>query len=154
MSNERLSTAAAPMGRYRTPSSANGIRNTMMMALKMTAERIALRGEARCMTLSGAISGNAPMNNAGRIAKYLAHVVGDRKRRQAAARHQELFADLDDLEELRRVRVEVDHVTGLFRRLRAGVHRHRDVGLRQGRGVVGSVSRHRDEACLWLAPRG
>ncbi len=29
----------------------------MMMALKMTAERMALYGEARCMTSSGAISG-------------------------------------------------------------------------------------------------
>ena len=45
----------------------------MMMALKMTADRMALYGEARCITLSGAISGKqAAMNSAGRIAKYLA----------------------------------------------------------------------------------
>ena len=57
MSSDRLSTAAAPMGRYFTPVSASGMSSTMTTALKMTAERIALNGDARCMTSSGASSG-------------------------------------------------------------------------------------------------
>ena len=44
----------------------------MMMALKMTAARIALNGEARCITFRGAISGNTPTKSAGRMAKYFA----------------------------------------------------------------------------------
>ena len=42
--------------------------------------------------------------------EVLGDVVGDRERRQRAARDQQLLADLDDLDELRRVGVEVDHV--------------------------------------------
>ena len=44
----------------------------MTSALKMTALRIALSGEARCMTLSGAIAGKTPTSIAGMIAKYFA----------------------------------------------------------------------------------
>jgi len=43
-----------------------------MSALKMTADKMAENGDAKCITLSGAISGIAPMNIAGRIAKYSA----------------------------------------------------------------------------------
>ena len=43
-----------------------------MSALKITAERMALYGEASLMTSSGFSSGNAPTNSAGRMAKYLA----------------------------------------------------------------------------------
>ena len=43
--DQRLSrsTAAAPTARYRTPFSASGISATMISALKITADRIALR---------------------------------------------------------------------------------------------------------------
>ena len=44
----------------------------MMSALKITADRIALSGEARRMMLSGAICGKTARNSAGMIAKYLA----------------------------------------------------------------------------------
>ncbi len=44
----------------------------MMSALKITAERIALCGVARCMMFNAFISGYVATNIAGRIAKYLA----------------------------------------------------------------------------------
>ncbi len=72
-------------------------------------------------------------------------VIRDRERRQRPARHQQLLADLDDLDELGRVRVEVDHVPGFLRGGRAGVHRDADIGLRQRGRVVGAVAGHRDE---------
>ena len=125
-----------------------------MSALKMTAERMALCGEARRMTLSGAISGKHAMNSAGRMAKYLATSLAMEKVVSDAARHEELLADLDDLEQLGRVGVEVDHVAGLLRRLRAGVHGHADVGLGQRRRVVGAVAGHGDELALAPAPPG
>ena len=41
----RRSKALAPIGLYFTPRNANGMSNGMMMALKMTADRMALSGE-------------------------------------------------------------------------------------------------------------
>ena len=82
--------------------------------------------------------------------EVLRHVVRDREGRQRAAGDQHLLADLDDVDQLRRIRVEVDHVAGLLRRLRAGVHRHADVRLRERRGVVGAVTGHRDEVATRL----
>ena len=82
--------------------------------------------------------------------EVLGDVVGDRERRQRAARDQQLLADLDDLDQLRRVRVEVDHVARLAGGLRAGVHRHADVGLSERRRVVGAVAGHRDQPALAL----
>ncbi len=67
-----------------------------------------------------------------------------------APRHQELLADLDHLDQLGRVRVEIDHVPGFFRRLRAGVHGHADIRLRQRWGVVGAISGHGHEIALAL----
>ena len=46
--------------------------------------------------------------------------------------------------------VEVDHVAGLARRLRAALHRDADVGLRQRRRVVGAVAAHGDQPALRL----
>ena len=43
---------AAPTGRYLTPLSAKGIKAGMISALKITADKIALFGVARFMTLS------------------------------------------------------------------------------------------------------
>ena len=88
--------------------------------------------------------------------EVLGQVVGDRERRQGAAGHQQLLADLDDLDELGRVAVEVDHVAGLLGGLGAGVHGHADVGLGQRGGVVGAVAHHGHElaAVLLLADVG
>ena len=84
------------------------------------------------------------------IAKYFATSFAMLKRRQRAARHQQLFPDLHDLDELRRVAVEIDHVAGFARGLRAGVHRHADIGLRESGRVVRAVAGHGDEPALRL----
>src|SRR6478736_1164278 len=72
MSRLRRRILDAPSGRNRTPLSARGIRRMMMMALKMTALRMALCGVARRITLSGAIWGKVPRSIAGIMAKYFA----------------------------------------------------------------------------------
>src|SRR5882762_7786335 len=48
------------------------MRHTMMSALKITADRIAENGLARCMTLSAFSCGYVVTNAAGMMAKYLA----------------------------------------------------------------------------------
>ena len=82
--------------------------------------------------------------------EILRHVVGDAEGRQRAARHEKLLADLDDLDQLGRVRVEVDHVARFFRRLRARIHGDRDVGLGEGGRVVGAVAGHGDQPPAFL----
>ncbi|CCJ81125.1 hypothetical protein BN134_1855 [Cronobacter dublinensis 1210] len=54
------------------------------------------------------------------------------------------------LDEFGGVGVEIDHVPRLFRRLGAGVHRHRHVRLRQRRGVVGAIAGHRHQPSFGL----
>ena len=78
------------------------------------------------------------------------HIVRDAEGRQRAARDQQLFPDLDDVDELRRIAVEVDHVAGFARGLRAGVHRHAHVRLRQRRRVVRAVAGHGDQMAVGL----
>jgi hypothetical protein len=82
--------------------------------------------------------------------EVLGHVVGDREGRQGAAGDQHLLADLDDLDDLGRVAVEVDHVAGLAGGLGAGLHGHADIGLGQGGRVVGAVAAHGDQPALAL----
>src|ERR1035437_10059149 len=72
MSRLRRSIWAADDGVYRTPRSARGMSPMMMRALKMTADRIADSGDARCMMLSLPRPTNTLANIAGMIAKYLA----------------------------------------------------------------------------------
>ena len=122
----------------------------MMSALKMTADRIAERGVCRFMMFRRSSTGITPENIAGMIAKYLATSLAIENVVSDAAGDEQLLADLDDLDELRRVRVEVDHVPGLLRGLRAGVHGHADVGLGEGGSVVGAVTGHRDEPAARL----
>ena len=55
-----------------------------------------------------------------------------------------------DLDELGRIAVEVDHVAGFARGLRAGLHGDADVGLRKRRRVVGAVAAHGDQPALGL----
>ena len=82
--------------------------------------------------------------------EVLGDVVGDRERRERPSRDEELLADLDDVDELRRVGVEVDHVPGLLGGRGPGVHRHADIGLREGGRVVRPVAGHRDELAVLL----
>ena len=118
---------------------------TMMSALKMTAESIALCGVVEPHDVEHGHRRVRDREHRRQNREVLRHVVGDRERRERAARHEQLLADLDDLDELGRIGVEIDHVGGFFGRLRAGVHRDADVGLRERRRVVRAVSGHRDE---------
>ena len=122
----------------------------MISALKITADRMALCGVASPMTLSAPSSGQRGDEQRRDDGEVLRHVVGDGEGGQRAARHQQLLADLDDLDELGRIAVEVDHVAGLARRLRAGLHGDADVGLGQRRRVVGAVAAHGDQPALRL----
>jgi hypothetical protein len=63
-----------------------------------------------------------------------------------------LLADFHDLDQLGRIRVEVDHVAGFLGRRGSGVHGHAYARLGECRCVVGSIPGHRDElAALLLA---
>ena len=85
--------------------------------------------------------------------EVLRDVVGDGEGGQGPAGDQQLLADLHDLDELRRVGVQVHHVPGLFRGRGSGVHGHADVRLGERGRVVGAVAGHRDElAALLLLP--
>ena len=87
------------------------------------------------------------------IAKYLATSFAIENVVSAPRVIEELLPDLDDLDQLGRVRVQVDHVAGLARRLGARVHRDPDVGGGEGGSVVRAVARHRHElTCGLLAP--
>ena len=122
----------------------------MIRALKMIAERIAAVGRVQIEDVERVelrVGGDEDRRDDGEV---LGQVVGDRERRQRAARDQQLLADLDDVEQLRRVGVEVDHVAGLLGGRRAGVHGDADVGLGQRGRVVRAVARHRDELAALL----
>ena len=95
--------------------------------------------------LSVSSCGNTPTNIAGMIAKYLAtslaieNVVSEPRVMSSCLPISTISMSFVGFG------VEVDHVAGLFGRLRAGVHRHADVGLRERGRVVGAVAGHRDQ---------
>ena len=122
----------------------------MMRALKITAARIADRGECRSMTFRRSRAGSTPENIAGMMAKYFATSLAIENVVERAAGDQQLLADLDDLDELGGVAVEVDHVPGFLGRLGAGVHGDADIGLGERGRVVGAVARHGDEVAAVL----
>ena len=95
---------------------------------------------------TGNVAGKHGRNNR----EIFRHIVRDGKCRQRAAGHQQLLADLDNLDQLRGIRIEVDHVAGFFRGLRAGVHGDANVGLSQCRRVVGAVAGHRHQLAFGL----
>jgi hypothetical protein len=99
------------------------------------------------MTLSALSTGKTPANIAGEI---FCDIVGDGEGGERAAGHEELLADFDNLDELGRVGVEVDHVAGFFSGLGAGVHGDTYVGLSECGGVVGAVAGHSDELTFGL----
>ncbi|MPM92960.1 hypothetical protein SDC9_140096 [bioreactor metagenome] len=82
--------------------------------------------------------------------EILRNIVGDAECGQGSPRHQQLFSDAHDVDELRRAGVKVDHIARFLGCLRAGVHGNRNVRLRKRGCVVRSVARHGDEvsACL------
>ena len=99
---------------------------------------------------SGAIAGKRRHQHRRNDREIFRHVVGDAEGRQRTAGDQHLFSDFDDVDELGRIAVEVDHVAGFARGLRAGVHGDADVGLGQRGRVVGAVAGHRDEMAVGL----
>ncbi len=122
----------------------------MMSALKMIADRMALCGVDSCMMLSTPklrIEGEKDRRDDGEI---LSHVVGNRERGERAARHQQLFADLDDFDQLGRIGIKIDHVAGFARGLRAALHGNADIGLRESGRVIGAVAAHGDQPALRL----
>ena len=124
----------------------------MISALKMTADRIAESGEDRPHDVELVQARVDRREQRRDDREVLRDVVGDGERRQRAPGDEELLADLDDLDELGRVGVEVDHVPGLLGGRGAGVHGHADVRLGERRGVVGAVAGHRDELAAGLLP--
>jgi hypothetical protein len=83
------------------------------------------------------------------MAKYFGHVVGDREGGQRAAGHQQLLADLDDLDELggslsRSTMLPASRAPWC----RCSSPRRRRPG--RGRGVVGAVAAHRYQLALRL----
>ena len=100
--------------------------------------------------LSASSTGNTPSEHGRNDGEVLGHVVGDGEGGQRAARHQQLLADLDDLDELGGIGVEIDHVAGFLGGLGAGVHGHAHVGLGQRGRVVGAVAGHGHQFALGL----
>ena len=100
--------------------------------------------------LSGAIAGKRRHQHGRNDREILRDIVGDAERGQRAARDQHLFPDLNDVEQLGRIAVEIDHVAGFARGLRAGVHRDADIGLRERGRVVRPVTGHGDEMTVGL----
>ncbi len=82
--------------------------------------------------------------------EILGDVVGDGKRGQRAARHQQLLADRHHLDQLGRVAVQVHHVAGFLGGHGAGVHGQADIGLGQRGRVVGAVAGHGHQAAAGL----
>ena len=146
----RRSRAAAPMARNLTPRSASGTSTTMINALNITADRMALSGVFQMHHVEHLQLRIGGDENGRQDGEIFGDIVGDRERRQRAASDQQLLADLDDFDELGGVAVEIDHVAGLARRLRAGLHGDADIGLRQSRRVVGAVAAHRHQPAIGL----
>ena len=122
----------------------------MISALKMTADRMALCGEVKLHDVERAELRIGRDEQRRDDREILGDVIGDREGRERAARHQQLLADLDDLDELGRIGIEIDHVAGLARGLRARLHGDADIGLGERRRVIGAVAAHGDEAALAL----
>ena len=121
-----------------------------MSALKMTALRMALVGAVQVHDVQRRDGRERRHQHRGNDREIFRHIVRDAERRQRTARDQHLFPDLDDVEQLGRVAVEIDHVAGFARGLRAGVHRHADIGLRERGRVVRPVAGHGDEMTVGL----
>ncbi len=116
----------------------------------MTALRIALVGTVQMHDVERSDRGKGRHQHRGNDREIFRHIVRDTERRQRTAGDQHLFPDLDDVEQLGRVAVEVDHVAGFARGLRARVHRHADIRLGERGRVVRAVTGHGDEMAVGL----
>src|ERR1022692_1442660 len=66
--------------------------------------------------------------------------------RQGSPGDEQLFANGHDLNQLRRIAVEVDHIPSFLRSHCSSVHSHTDIGLRQSWCVIRAVACHRNES--------
>ena len=102
------------------------------------------------MMLSGAMAGKVAINMAGMIAKYFATSLAMLKVVSEPRVISICFPISTMSMQLGRVAVEVDHVAGFARGLRAGVHRHADIRLSERGRVVRAVAGHGDEMTVGL----
>ena len=124
-----------------------------MSALKITALKIALWGECNPIIFSGAMTGKVTTSMAGIMAKYLATSLAMLKV-VSAPRVMSICLPISTISmSLVGIRVQVDHIAGLFGRLSSGVHGYAHVSLGKGRGVIGPVSGHGHKMtrCLLLS---
>ena len=84
----RRNKVSAPTGRYVTPFKAMGISIGIMIALKITAERMAEVAECRRMTSKVLSQGSVAAKRAGNDGEILGQVVGDGKGCQSTTRHE------------------------------------------------------------------
>ena len=82
--------------------------------------------------------------------KVFRHIVGDGEGGECATCHEQLLANLNDLNELCRVVVKIYHITSLLGRLSTAVHGHTHVGLCQCWSIVGAVAHHGNEFAVLL----
>ncbi len=89
----------------------------------------------------------------GNDCKVLGNVIGNRESCECAARHQQLLADLNNLDELGWIAIEIDHIPGLACGNRTRIHGNADIGLR---GLARHWCRRRTspQACPWPVPAG
>ena len=118
----------------------------MISALKIKAERIELSGVASRMMFNAAKPGKAALNIPGRIAKYLETSLAMENVVNAPRVISICLPILTTSSSLVGSELEIDQVCSLLRGRSAGMHREPDIGLRQRRGVVGTVAGHGDEA--------
>ena len=147
----RRRRAAARQADSVTPRSASGISATMIERVENDRREDRRSAGSKVHDVQrGRAPGTVAANIAGMIAKYFATSFEIEKVVSDAPRDEELLADLDDLDELRRIRVEVDHVPRLLGGLCPGVHGHTDVGLCERRSIVRPIARHRHEPSFRL----
>ena len=126
----------------------------MMSALKMTALRIALVEVLQVHDVERRNLGKRRHQHRRDDCEVFRDVVRDAEGGERSARDQHLFSDLDDVEQLRWIGIEIDHVAGFARGLCPGVHGNTHVGLRERRCVVRAVTGHGNQVTLELAPGG
>ena len=127
-----------------------GINSGMMIALKITADKIADVAECRFMMSNGLSHGSVAANKAGMMAKYLARSLAIENVVSAPRVISNCLPISTTSISLVGIAVEIDHVAGFLGGLRAGVHGDADVGLRQRGGIVRAVAHHGDQLAAGL----
>ena len=74
--------------------------------------------------------------------KVFSHVICYKERGQRTARHQQLFTDFHNFNQLRRIIIQVHHITGFLCSLRTAIHSNAHICLCQCRSIICTVSHH------------